>query len=119
MTHAWHLFVVLTSPDVLSIGRDQLVTELNQRGIGTSVHFIPLHLHPYYQRTWSYKPGDFPIAEDYFERSYRFLSILECWTKTSTDYRDTRAYRQEVSPLVKGRSAKQDSHGTCRNRGAL
>ena len=68
VTHAWHLFVVLTNPDVLSIGRDQLVTELNQRGIGTSVHFIPLHLHPYYQKTWSYKPGDFPIAEDYFER---------------------------------------------------
>jgi lipopolysaccharide/colanic/teichoic acid biosynthesis glycosyltransferase len=38
------------------------------RGIGTSVHFIPLHLHPYYRDTWGYRPGDFPVAEDYFNR---------------------------------------------------
>jgi dTDP-4-amino-4,6-dideoxygalactose transaminase len=41
---------------------------MSQRGIGTSVHFIPLHLHPYYHDTWGYSTGMFPIAEDYFER---------------------------------------------------
>jgi len=66
--HAWHLYVVLIEPSALRIHRDQVIEELRQRGIGTAVHFIPLHLHPYYQRTWGYRPGEFPVAEDYFDR---------------------------------------------------
>ncbi len=66
--HAWHLYVVLVEPFALRIHRDQVIEELRQRGIGTSVHFIPLHLHPYYQRTWGYRLGEFPVAEDYFDR---------------------------------------------------
>jgi perosamine synthetase len=66
--HARHLYVVLVEPSALRIHRDQLIEELRQRGIGTSVHFIPLHLHPYYQKTWGYRPGEFPVAEDYFDR---------------------------------------------------
>jgi len=66
--HAWHLYVVLVEPKVLRIHRDQVIEELRQRGIGTAVHFIPLHLHPYYQRVWGYRPGQFPVAESYFER---------------------------------------------------
>jgi dTDP-4-amino-4,6-dideoxygalactose transaminase len=66
--HAWHLYVILVEPDVLKIHRDQVMEELRQRGIGTAVHFIPLHLHPYYQRVWGYRPDQFPVAESYFER---------------------------------------------------
>jgi dTDP-4-amino-4,6-dideoxygalactose transaminase len=66
--HAWHLYVVLVEPLALGIHRDQVIEELRQRGVGTSVHFIPLHLQPYYQRTWGYRPGEFPVAEDYFDR---------------------------------------------------
>lgn len=66
--HAWHLFVVLVNPEALRIHRDQVIEELRQRGIGTSVHFIPLHLHPYYQRRWGYRGGQFPVSEYYFER---------------------------------------------------
>lgn len=66
--HAWHLYVILVDPVVLRIHRDQVIEELRQRGIGTAVHFIPLHLHPYYQRVWGYRPGQFPVAEDYSER---------------------------------------------------
>jgi len=66
--HAWHLYVVLVKPSLIGIHRDQVIEELRERGIGTSVHFIPLHLHPYYQRTWGYQPGQFPVAEDYFDR---------------------------------------------------
>jgi dTDP-4-amino-4,6-dideoxygalactose transaminase len=66
--HAWHLFVVLVDPSKLRIHRDQVIDELRERGIGTAVHFIPLHLHPYYQQTWGYRTGEFPIAEDYFDR---------------------------------------------------
>lgn len=66
--NAWHLYVILVKPSALRIHRDRVMEELRQRGIGTSVHFIPLHLHPYYQRTWGYRPGEFPVAEDYFDR---------------------------------------------------
>ena len=66
--HAWHLYVILIEPGVLKIHRDQVIKELRHRGIGTGVHFIPLHLHPYYQRVWGYRPGQFPVAESYFER---------------------------------------------------
>lgn len=66
--HAWHLYVILTNPGMLRINRDQTIEELRRRGIGTGVHFIPLHLQPYYQRTWGYRLGDFPRAEEYFER---------------------------------------------------
>jgi UDP-4-amino-4,6-dideoxy-N-acetyl-beta-L-altrosamine transaminase len=66
--HAWHLYVILVDDAALRIGRDQVIEELRQRGIGTSVHFIPLHLHSYYQKEWGYRRGDFPVAEQYFER---------------------------------------------------
>jgi len=64
--HAWHLYVILVEPGALRIHRDQVIEELSQRGIGTAVHFIPLHLHPYYQRQWGYRSGEFPVAENYF-----------------------------------------------------
>jgi perosamine synthetase len=66
--HAWHLYVILLRPETLTIGRDQFISELHRRGIGTAVHFIPLHLHPYYQKQWGYFRGQFPVAEDYFDR---------------------------------------------------
>ncbi len=64
--HAWHLYLLRLRPQMLSIDRDQFIEELRARNIGTSVHFIPLHLHPYYQRAWGYRPGDFPGAETAF-----------------------------------------------------
>jgi dTDP-4-amino-4,6-dideoxygalactose transaminase len=66
--HAWHLYVILINPGMLRINRDQMIEELRRRGIGTGVHFIPLHLQPYYQRAWGYRVGDFPAAEEYFDR---------------------------------------------------
>jgi dTDP-4-amino-4,6-dideoxygalactose transaminase len=83
--HAWHLYVILIEPSVLRIHRDQVIEELRQRGIGTSVHFIPLHLHPYYQRTWGYRPGDFPVAEAYFDRCIS-LPIYPRMTNEDVDY---------------------------------
>ena len=44
------------------------IEELKNRSIGTSVHFIPLHLQPYYQKQFGYKEGDFPIAEGIFKK---------------------------------------------------
>lgn len=65
--HAWHLYVILTNSAALGIHRDQVIEELRARGIGTAVHFIPLHLQPFYQRSFGYRAGDFPVAEEYFD----------------------------------------------------
>jgi perosamine synthetase len=62
-THAWHLYMVRLRPGVLRIDRDGFIDELRARNVGTSVHFIPLHLHPYYQQVWGYRAGQFPGAE--------------------------------------------------------
>ena len=66
--HAWHLYVLRLRPELLRIGRDQFIDELTKRNIGTSVHFIPIHLHPYYRKKYGYVPTDFPIAYSNFER---------------------------------------------------
>jgi dTDP-4-amino-4,6-dideoxygalactose transaminase len=66
--HAWHLYMIRLRPEMLRIDRDAFIEELRARNIGTSVHFIPLHLHTYYQHVWGYRPGDFPNAESIFAR---------------------------------------------------
>ncbi len=66
--HAWHLYVIQINPILLKIDRNHFIEELRQENIGTSVHFIPLHLHPYYQRIFGYKRGDFPNAEYVYDR---------------------------------------------------
>jgi dTDP-4-amino-4,6-dideoxygalactose transaminase len=67
--HAWHLYVIRLNLDELTIGRSEVIERLTAAGIGASVHFIPLHLHTYYQREFGYQPGDFPVAERLYERS--------------------------------------------------
>lgn len=66
--HAWHLYVLRLRPDMLTIGRDRFIDELTARGIGTSVHFIPIHLHPYYRDKYGFHPEDFPVAYHHFLR---------------------------------------------------
>jgi dTDP-4-amino-4,6-dideoxygalactose transaminase len=66
--HAWHLYVIRVDPRQLRINRDQMIDLLKQRNIGVAVHFIPLHLHPYYRDTYGYAPGDFPNANAAFEQ---------------------------------------------------
>ncbi|HEY3379147.1 MAG TPA: DegT/DnrJ/EryC1/StrS aminotransferase family protein [Armatimonadota bacterium] len=70
--HAWHLYGLRLHPEQLTISRDQFIDELTARGIGTSVHFIPIHLHPYYHDKYNYTPEDFPVA---FTNYQRILSL--------------------------------------------
>jgi dTDP-4-amino-4,6-dideoxygalactose transaminase len=65
---AWHLFVVRLELARLRIDRARVIEELRQRGIGTSVHFIPLHRHPYYRQSLGTDARDFPGAEELFRR---------------------------------------------------
>ena len=68
-SHAWHLFIIRLALDRLTIDRAQVINGLKELGVGTSVHFIPLHLHPYYRTRWGYKPQDLPIATAEYERA--------------------------------------------------
>lgn len=66
--HAWHLYVIQLNLEQLAISRDLLIEELKRANIGTSVHFIPLHLHPFYRDTLHYDARAFPCATRAFER---------------------------------------------------
>ncbi len=82
--HAWHLYIILINPEALTIDRARFIEELKSRNIGTSVHFIPLHLHPYYARNFGFKQGDFPNAEWAYERCIS-LPIYPSLTPSDTD----------------------------------
>lgn len=68
-THAWHLYVLEVDPDALSGGRDEVIRRLRARGVGTAVHFMPLHLHRAYRRMLTDRPRPFPRAERAFARA--------------------------------------------------
>ncbi len=66
--HAWHLYVLRLNLERLSISRDRFIEELKARNIGSSVHFIPVHLHPYYRQRYNYRPEDYPVAYREYQR---------------------------------------------------
>ena len=66
-THAWHLYVVRLTDDAPLL-RDEFIQEMSLAGIGTSVHFIPLHLHPYWRDTYGLRPEQFSRATHAFRR---------------------------------------------------
>jgi len=66
--HAWHLYPLRLNLAKLRMDRGQFIQELKLLNIGASVHFIPLHLHPYYQQTYGYIPNDFPVAFQEYQR---------------------------------------------------
>jgi len=59
---AWHIYALRLNLDTLTIGRDAFINELKARNIGTSVHFIPNHLHAYYRTKYGFAANDFPVA---------------------------------------------------------
>jgi dTDP-4-amino-4,6-dideoxygalactose transaminase len=66
--HAWHLFVLRLRPEALRIGRDAFIDAMTERNIGTSVHFIPVHLHPYYRDKYALPADRLPVALDAYQR---------------------------------------------------
>jgi dTDP-4-amino-4,6-dideoxygalactose transaminase len=67
--HSWHLFQIKLNLDHLQVDRDGFLRELRERGIGFSVHWRPLHLHPYYQQTFGWRPEDLPAATVVWQRT--------------------------------------------------
>lgn len=78
--HSWHLYVVRLS-DAAQIHRDQLIDSLFADGIGVSVHYIPLHLHPYWKERYDLKPEQFPHSQKAYER----MVTLPLYTRMTDD----------------------------------
>jgi dTDP-4-amino-4,6-dideoxygalactose transaminase len=78
--HTWHIYMIRLQEDV-SITRDLFIEKMAQKGIGCSVHYIPLHIHPYWKDTYKLKPQDFSIALKVYQRAIS----LPIYTKMTDD----------------------------------
>jgi dTDP-4-amino-4,6-dideoxygalactose transaminase len=76
--HSWHLYVVRLG-DEAKVPRDRFIERMYEQGIGCSVHYIPLHLHPYWRERYGLKPEQFPHSQ----RAYERMVSLPLYTKMS------------------------------------
>ena len=81
--HAWHLYVIRLTDDA-PVSRDRFIELMIEKGIGCSVHFIPLHLHPYWRDRYALKPDDFSHALNVYEQAVS----LPLYTKMTDDDQD-------------------------------
>jgi perosamine synthetase len=65
---AWHLYPIRLDLGTLTTDRAQIFRALRAENIGVNVHYIPVHLHPYYREQFGYKGGEFPVAEEAYTR---------------------------------------------------
>jgi dTDP-4-amino-4,6-dideoxygalactose transaminase len=68
-TSAWHIYIIQLNLEKLKVGRKEIFEALRAENIGVNVHYIPVHLQPYYQKRFGYRLGDFPKAENYYSRA--------------------------------------------------
>ena len=105
--HTFHLYPIRLGASRLRLNRSEVIGQLRTRNIGASVHFIPLHRHPYYRQRYGYRPQQFPVAEDI----YAGLLSLPLYPKmTDRDARDVVAAVREIVDLHRapaGRSREQ------------
>jgi perosamine synthetase len=94
-THSWHLYVIRLNLQRLQIDRNRFIDELKRKGIGTSVHFIPLHIHPYYREVYGYQSDDFPVAYEAYQR----IISLPIYARMTDD--DVTRVIESVTDIVK------------------
>jgi perosamine synthetase len=92
---AWQLYILRLRLETLRSDRGAIIEQLKARGIGTSVHFIPLHLHPYWRDTYRLRPEDFPVATREFAR----VISLPLYSAMSDD--DVAAVIEAVRAVVR------------------
>lgn len=66
--HSWHIYSPRINEDVAGMNRDEFMSAMKEKNIGTGLHYRAVHLYPYYRQAFGFKPGDFPHAEDVCER---------------------------------------------------
>ncbi len=77
--HAWHLYIIKLKSG--SISRDDFIKKMYGNGIGVGVHYIPLHIHPYYKNKYGYRAEDFPVAYE----CYKNVISLPIYTKLTDE----------------------------------
>jgi len=82
--HPWHLFVIRVREDA-NIDRDTVIKELFSRGIQTSIHYTPIHKHPYWKSLYSFEESDFPFAEKIF-KSIISIPLYTRMTNSEQEY---------------------------------
>ncbi len=82
---AWHIYVIQLDLNKLKKTRKEIFEMLAQKGIKCQVHYMPVHLHPFYKKNFEYKKGDFPVAENYYNRAIT-LPLFPKMTNQEVDY---------------------------------
>ena len=82
-SHSWHLFVIRLQNDA-KMNRDELIQFLTEKGIGTSVHYVPLHRQPYWRDRYQLRESMFPVAED----AYLNMISIPLYTAMSDEQQD-------------------------------
>jgi perosamine synthetase len=82
---AWHLYPIRLKLEALSAGRGEIFRALRAENLGVSVHYIPVHKHPYYRERFGYQGGEYPVAEDAYER---LISLPMFHSMTDRDVED-------------------------------
>ena len=90
----WHIYILRLHLNRLRCTRDEFMEGLRQENIGTSVHYMPVHLQPYYRKRFGFRPGDFPVAE----QAYRRMITLPLFPKMTDE--DQAMVIQAVTRLV-------------------
>jgi len=84
-TSAYHLYVIQLDTDRLRCSRREIYDALRAKRIGVGVHYVPVHYHPFYQRRFGYRPGDYPRAERYYSRAIT-LPLFPAMTDEDVEY---------------------------------
>lgn len=108
--HSWHLFPIRLRLDELTLDRNGFIDELRSRGVGCSVHWRPLHLHPYYERTFGWRPEDLPTASRIWERLISlplFPDLQEAeWQHVVTCVRGLcERHKRSGTPIIRRKAA--------------
>jgi perosamine synthetase len=103
--HSWHLYVIRLKLDRLKIDRAQFIAELQQRGVGVSVHWMPLHMHPYYCQTYGNQDQDLPTATALYPEIIT-LPIYPQMTEADVQY-VCDSIKQIVASNLRPRAARQ------------
>lgn len=83
--HAYHLYPLQIKFDSLGISKKQMFAELNTRGINPQVHYIPIHLQPYYKKAYGFRSGDFPHAEAFYHNEVS-IPIFPLLSESEVDF---------------------------------
>ncbi len=108
---SWHLYILRLRLDQLNVDRSGFIEALHRRGVACSVHFIPLHLQPYYLRAYGYQPGDFPCAErEYYScmslpiypgmTEVEINHVISAVLKTAAEFRIAGAVATDANPIA-------------------